>query len=1488
MLELTANLALALVPARSASDDISRNRSLLFEVYESNYYPDVDGLFDPADAIALWAKHDCTWLGNFYSARIFTHGELSEFISGQFNSITLTIENADRFLSQFCATQIVDGLRLVIRYVNWDHSVALEDSRQWVLRLQAPDNSELDREQGQLTAQEELATLDCEIPRGTITAEDPDGRSPNDILNEGFPFNAHQSLVKYNDPVQSNRFGFLPRKKDRIKFNQWSSVSETDGAVVPLIASGRAQLQGLPVFWFDSGFFIIGIWLFVGHKVTSITNFQLPDSNYIFYGWWADEAHKQTHVHLGDPGGTGTNATPDTIENTYPENTWYGSRKAYVGFAIGGPESESQPFANPQMDQVATLIGVVLVEMDLPDEDGIFNQVGFSDSPVYAARFVLTSPDFFGLEPELVRDDNLPAVHAERQRPIIDKSNGEFLALRDHDLSALINGNLTRLSSTGLIDSRYFRHLLDSGEPDPLTTNRDDAFAVSFGGENPGGGDHQLTDSVLLAGQTVATSAWKYYWIDVPTGATELQVVATGSGDGTTYVRAGSKPTLTSYDDFAYTASPQTVIVDNPVSGRWWVGMAGFQPDGTPAAGLSFSIIAIVTDGMDGNVLPAQPVVRKAWTLNLPLTDTSNAIDFLNNVVLPAGRLYRVTDTAGRQDIRAKRASDSTYLISDASMGATFVLVANVEPWRASLRGYLLINPGLVTSEYRAVTSAEYHPATGNAITLAVSGTGLTRSGATLAGGSTSVPSSGTVTVSGASGDLVVTVWDIPIAYTVLANDINESVAGMLAALINADPDLNQYVRAVWNEDNVVHIYSTVGKLIFASALVNDHESQVDSPVTEPTASATGSGTLAPGNYYLGYSLVDGSGSETLMSPFKKVTIAAGQKVSVASLGALPTGAAEVNWYFSPAVNDDHVRFLETNAGGSFTIDDVADYDQDFPSTLNQTGGETIRVAEVFNAFNMREGSFKWIPSASKINQTSGEYVDAANGFKRTKVTVNDRAHQRAIKQVNKKEINLSGVDNFSQASRLCHATLAEERDGGAGAKWMSDEAAIVLEIGDVVAVNDYRFDEGTGLIENYLVNQPIFVTAKTLSGEFDVSLTGKVYSSSLLEGQIGRKPVVVATTLKYLSEPPPVASNLTLTQTENYLTGIAVDFDFASFAGAQLAHVFLKGPSFVLPAVEPDDSEYKMVDTVYPDSNNHGHCEIRATSAGTYWIKVITQSVFGRSLSSGQAEDSILIRPEPPTSLVLTKISNDRVITWEPGVVDAFLPEKYILRVRDSSTAALKRTATIEQIQDYVPAKWTYNTGAGNQSLISRDPDGSIYTTVQPTDVLLYVSQAFAGDMDILWEVDSRPFFFLAISPVTPGPITGVYVEDSTSSGSPQFIDAEGATGLKRRLLAGSRLKIQLKNGHAEYYVNDALWMRTFQNPIDYPVKLSMSFSESLPGAQGALKVRVKPYYPRQFVYTDDMAKTDFGGTNPATVRFDITQIADTGIESLPSTVTG
>jgi hypothetical protein len=105
-----------------------------------------------------------------------------------------------------------------------------------------------------------------------------------------------------------------------------------------------------------------------------------------------------------------------------------------------------------------------------------------------------------------------------------------------------------------------------------------------------GTGDTQLTSGVPVTGQSVAAGAWKYYYITVPAGATNLTFATTSAtGDVDIYTQSGAKPTSTSYICRPYTSSGnETCSATNPLAGTWWVGVNGY------AAG-NFTITGTVT-----------------------------------------------------------------------------------------------------------------------------------------------------------------------------------------------------------------------------------------------------------------------------------------------------------------------------------------------------------------------------------------------------------------------------------------------------------------------------------------------------------------------------------------------------------------------------------------------------------------------------------------------------------------------------------------------------------------------------------------------------------------------------------------------------------------------------------------------------------------------------------------------------------------------------
>ena len=105
-------------------------------------------------------------------------------------------------------------------------------------------------------------------------------------------------------------------------------------------------------------------------------------------------------------------------------------------------------------------------------------------------------------------------------------------------------------------------------------------------------GDVQLASGVAVTGQSVAKSAWKYYYIVVPSGATNLTLATTSAtGDVDIYTQSGAKPTSSAYVCRPYgSTGNESCSATNPAAGTWWLGVYGY------AAG-SFTVTGTYTLG---------------------------------------------------------------------------------------------------------------------------------------------------------------------------------------------------------------------------------------------------------------------------------------------------------------------------------------------------------------------------------------------------------------------------------------------------------------------------------------------------------------------------------------------------------------------------------------------------------------------------------------------------------------------------------------------------------------------------------------------------------------------------------------------------------------------------------------------------------------------------------------------------------------------------
>lgn len=963
------------------------------------------------------------------------------------------------------------------------------------------------------------------------------------------------------------------------------------------------------------------------------------------------------------------------------------------------------------------------------------------------------------------------------------------------------------------------------------------------------GSEVELTNGVTLTGQTVAEGAWQYYYVTVPPGVLSLVIEAVGSGDAALYTQAGSKPTLTRYDCLDYSASPETCTHANPAAGTWWIGAFGY------AGGASFTITATFDGGSVSFAASAffpneEPHPWTAWiAARTPAGLSADQSDSLFGI-------YRTLKTANYD-------GDGVQIDINGDP------VGGGDP-----RDYYFFNP--------------------NPANCAIDQ--LLRWGQRL---DSIVNFPAFVDWRDYNDELIP--WD-DAKYTPRSLSLTGTSGGSLT------PGQIHYVRVSTFKSSDESSASQETVEISASSITllsGQTAFQVDwlirgdelSPVAPPgdiTSFRVYVGTVS--GVWLGYFTVSNPSARSLVVTTLS-GITAGNPLDTCTTGLLRNiKRFECGLFFVPpyTLSSALDRICQIScADWQWSGLGTGTYRNDMVRFLSPASRTPVFTLD---ASQTAPGTFKtWaIDRRQRYNQIVGNFRDRDDEFLNagTPVILNRGQLQSDDKQVKSFAIDF-GTCYRSQVQRGVSFWARMLCDLDTAASLKGSPKTYFLLPADVVNVTNATPDWTD---TQFLINKK----QETIETNLGDPLTMRIYSpdaysdtdQSPLPSQL-RKPRFDPFSA------PPVASGLVLSEVVGYapdmstMIGVGGSFDFADFGGPQLARIFMKGPAAGPSYTEPSDSEYRQVEMIAKGEINASGFQRRGLPTGKFWFNVVTESVgFGASAVSGHPTDSIILiqAPTAPISLSGSRVSTDLTATWNPGVPGAFLPETYVLRVRDAGSGALKRTATI-QISDWVPCAWSYWFDVGGDvGLITVDPDGSIFTTVQPTGIVNYSSQAISGDVDIMLEVDDRPFQIVAVvgSPLGSAPPTGVFVETAAPFGQPQGIEAEVATGLIRRLPPASSVEIRIRNNHAEYWLRGQFWMRSRQSPLPSVLYVIAAISEATTGPQAILRVRVRPFTPRQFVYTGGMATTDFGsGSEPSTVRIDVTQISAAGIESPVTTVT-
>jgi len=165
-------------------------------------------------------------------------------------------------------------------------------------------------------------------------------------------------------------------------------------------------------------------------------------------------------------------------------------------------------------------------------------------------------------------------------------------------------------------------------------------------------GGSVLANGVPVTGISGAASSAQYWTIEVPAGATDLNITMSGgSGDADLYVRRGSAPTTSSYDCRPYRAgNNESCTFAAPTAGTWHVMVRGYS---------TFSGVTLTASYTEpsggGNVLSNGVPVSG-------ISGTASSTQFWT-IVVPSGRSsleISMSGGSGDADLYVRRGSAPT------------------------------------------------------------------------------------------------------------------------------------------------------------------------------------------------------------------------------------------------------------------------------------------------------------------------------------------------------------------------------------------------------------------------------------------------------------------------------------------------------------------------------------------------------------------------------------------------------------------------------------------------------------------------------------------------------------------------------------------------------------------------------------------------------------------------------------------------------------
>lgn len=1020
----------------------------LYEFYASSYVPGATG-FDPASAIEKFAAETITWNAIAYRREVVSRSDVVRNMGEKTNQVTLTFSNISRYMATLAQSQTIEGLFLVIRCVSptvTDDSIVL-----FIGRCDKP--SDIDKEQFTLPARQDFGNINQTLPPDKFVTEDPNGRLPGDLLFEGFRFTAISGSFTR---TETKKFLFIFKKKKKVT-EQWSALDETPYGNPVTEVFGSCQIQGIPLVFQDRGTFTLGMWVWSKGPISSIANFAVKSDGRIV---------TNTVNHLGDLGGTGSNATEDTLQ---APGIGYLSLTAYT--------SASFTSSVDVVDDAPTVVALIRGRLiDIPNSSGVFNVTAWSDNPVNIARYILTNSKFVNIPSGFMEDAVNYQTSLHCDEPIIDETNDQVILIPTPDLPDA-GTDFHRYRSTGELNPRYFRfnylgdtsiipEVVDGPYTGYSTTNYPTFFATQKLLRKRYTANFPITDEVRavdLLYKTVFPSFKGFLRVNKK-GKYEIRTEKANDSTrlrGATAVGATSVPVL---DVTPWKSGPDLL------TGRIYAGVGLTTSEVRDVSTADYS-----TSGNSVTLAASATGGVTATASGATLTGGSTTVQASGTITIGGTPAAGNTVTATIDGIAVVYT-----LTSEDTTGTTAAMLASYINATPKLNKYIKTTwasgtPTIITIKclHGALNVTALLKAHGGPIVdPLVAPTTAAAAGGALAAGTWQVAYSDVTAV----GSTALT----PVSPRVVT--LNQKIdLSALPALVGtsrnfylSDQAGSTNLRFVVNRTDAANFSITAAPLPGA-ALPPSSNTTAEELIRIAMSFATNSQDV--------YSVWPAS-TLVILNDIYLPTVPNSHKYQVTTEGT--TAATEPTWPLT--------------AGGTVASG---------TAIFTEIGATVLGQAGLTRA-NIKKDSFKWPQGStqSSVNQIKISFRDRKNDFALTPYRVNDKVHQLQVKKIYPLEIDGSAIDNFHQMNRIANWQLSKNREGDWFNSLETGPGGLPLEEGDVICASD---DSGG------LINVPTRIEELRIKPNHDVSIArARKYSTLMFSDDVGASTVPVPTTLRF------------------------------------------------------------------------------------------------------------------------------------------------------------------------------------------------------------------------------------------------------------------------------------------------------------------------------------------------------------------------------------